>query len=118
MLLVAPTIALVRLDGFGEPVWVAAIVVGVSFIAFVVQWIDKRQAEASGRRVPENFLHLMELAGGWPGAFLAQRLFRHKTVKVSYQAIFWLIVVANEYAAIDYLLGWKGVTVLRNALGL
>ncbi len=117
-LLVAPTIALVRLDGFGEPVVVVAVVSAISLVAFVAVWIDKRRAEADAWRVPENVLHLLELLGGWPGAFLAQRLFRHKTAKLSYRLIFWLIVAAYEYAAIDYLLSWKGATSLRNALGL
>jgi len=117
-LLVAPVIALVRLEGFGEPILVAAVASAISLVAFIAQWIDKRQAEAGAWRVPENALHLLELLGGWPGAFLAQRLFRHKTVKLSYRLVFWLIVAANEYAAIDYLLGWKGATGLRNALGL
>lgn len=117
-MLVAPAIALVRLEGFGEPTLVAAVAAAISLVAFVAQWFDKRQAEVGAGRVPESMLHLLALLGGWPGAFLAQRLFRHKTAKISYRFVFWLIVAANEYVAIDYLLGWKGATCLRNALGL
>jgi len=84
-----------------------AIAFGLSGAAFAGHWIDKRKAESGEWRTPENTLHLFELLGGWPGAFLAQRLFRHKTEKVSYQVVFWLIVLAYEYAAIDFLLGWK-----------
>jgi hypothetical protein len=40
-------------------------------------------------RTPEKVLHASELLGGWPGALLAQQLFRHKTRKVSYQLVFW-----------------------------
>jgi uncharacterized membrane protein YsdA (DUF1294 family) len=37
----------------------------------------------------------MELVGGWPGALLAQQVFRHKTRKLSYQVVFWTIVVLH-----------------------
>ena len=40
-------------------------------------------------------LHGLEAAGGWPGALVAQRVFRHKTRKRSFQIIFWLIVLAH-----------------------
>lgn len=118
LLLVAPVIALVRLDLFGEPRLVMATGFGVSLGAFIAQWIDKRRAESKHWRVPENALHLLELLGGWPGAFLAQRLFRHKTAKLSYQVVFWLIVVAYEYVAVDALLGWKIAIQLRPLIGL
>jgi len=41
-------------------------------------------------------LHLLELLGGWPGAFLAQRRLRHKCSKRRYQFVFWLIVLAYQ----------------------
>ncbi|MFO0873032.1 MAG: DUF1294 domain-containing protein [Phycisphaerales bacterium] len=65
----------------------------VSPIAFVLMWLDKRAATRGRARIPEATLHLAELAGGWPGSLLAQRLFRHKTVKPSYRLVFWSIVV-------------------------
>jgi uncharacterized membrane protein YsdA (DUF1294 family) len=106
-LLVAPTIALVRLEIRGGLLWVVMTLAGLSLVAFVMQWVDKRRAEAERWRVPESGLHFLELLGGWPGAFLAQRLFRHKTAKLSYQLFFWLIVAVHEYLAVDFLLGWK-----------
>ena len=117
-LLVAPVIALVRLDVLHDLILVVAIVFGVSTLAFLAQWIDKRRAEAERWRMPENILHLLELLGGWPGAFLAQRIFRHKTAKISYQLIFWLIVLAYEYAAVDFLLAWKITHQIRQWVGL
>ena len=118
LLLVAPSIALVRQDAFGEPLLVMASGFGISLVAFIAQWIDKRRAEAEHWRVPEKVLHLLELLGGWPGAFLAQRIFRHKTAKLSYQFVFWLIVVAYEYAAVDSLLAWKITAHVRRLIGL
>ena len=50
-----------------------------SAITIVAYWVDKRRAERAAWRVPERTLHLLELAGGWPGAYVASRLFRHKT---------------------------------------
>lgn len=117
-LLVAPVLAVVRLDVFGHPLWVLVIAGANSLCAFGFQWFDKRRAEQERWRVPENFLHLLELLGGWPGSFVAQRLFRHKTVKFSYQFVFWLIVVAYELVSVDFLLGWRMVQQVRQLVGL
>ena len=67
----------------------------VSLLAFLLYWSDKRKARADTWRTPENVLHAVELAGGWPGALLAQQLFRHKTRKLSYQLMFWIIVLMH-----------------------
>jgi uncharacterized membrane protein YsdA (DUF1294 family) len=67
----------------------------VSVVAFLVYGFDKRRARKGGRRVPERTLHLVELCGGWPGAFAAQRVFRHKTRKRSFQLLFWAIVLLH-----------------------
>ncbi|VVO55004.1 DUF1294 domain-containing protein [Pseudomonas fluorescens] len=75
----------------------------VSVLAFFLYWSDKRKARADSWRTPENVLHAVELAGGWPGALLAQQLFRHKTRKVSYQLLFWLIVLLHEVFWMDQL---------------
>jgi len=75
----------------------------VSGVAFVLYWRDKRKAQTARWRTPENVLHALELAGGWPGALLAQQLFRHKTRKVSFQVVFWLIVLAHQVFWIDQL---------------
>ena len=73
----------------------------VSLVTFVMYWIDKRAAIRGAQRTPENTLHLLELLCGWPGAVLAQHIFRHKTRKGRYQFIFWLAVLINMGA-----LGW------------
>jgi uncharacterized membrane protein YsdA (DUF1294 family) len=69
--------------------------------------VDKRREEEREWRVPEARLHLLEILGGWPGAFLAQRRLRHKCSKGSYQVVFWLIVLAYQFAAFDSLNNWQ-----------
>ncbi|MGO2508857.1 MAG: DUF1294 domain-containing protein [Vibrio hibernica] len=67
----------------------------MSFVTFVIYWKDKRAAKKDQWRTPEKTLQLLALAGGWPGALIAQKLLRHKTRKFSFQVIFWLMVVLN-----------------------
>ena len=107
LLLALPTFALSRLAA--AVVWriLGGAALAVSLFTFLAYRTDKRRAEAGKWRIPESTLHMAELAGGWPGAFLAQRLFRHKITKVSYQVIFWIIVLLHQMAALDSLLGWR-----------
>jgi hypothetical protein len=70
----------------------------LSVLAIVLYGLDKRAALKGQRRVPERTLHLIGLAGGWPGALLARHLFRHKTAKPAFVTIFWLTVLVNVTA--------------------
>lgn len=63
-----------------------------SLAAFLLYARDKSSAIRGQWRVPESTLHLAEALGGWPGAYIAQQTMRHKTVKISYQAVYWIIV--------------------------
>lgn len=63
-----------------------------SLAAFLLYARDKFSAIRGAWRIPESSLHLVEAIGGWPGAYVAQQTMRHKTVKQSYQIVFWLIV--------------------------
>ncbi|KFE56963.1 DUF1294 domain-containing protein [Pseudomonas syringae] len=86
-------------------VWLPlAIYLVMSVLAVFLYWRDKRQARADGWRTPEKVLHAVELLGGWPGALIAQQLFRHKTRKVSFQLVFWLIVLLHQAYWVDRLL--------------
>lgn len=58
-----------------------SLVVISSFVAFFCYGWDKRQARLDRWRIPEQRLHLMSMIGGWPGAILGQKYFRHKTQK-------------------------------------
>lgn len=61
-------------------------------------WRDKRSAARLGQRTPELLLHGLEITGGWPGAWLAQRLFRHKSSKQRYLWTFLLMITINLFA--------------------
>lgn len=72
-----------------------SLVAVTSCASFIAYWLDKRRAVGGGRRMPERTLHLLAFLGGWPGALLAQRQFRHKTKKVSFRIMFWVVVVLH-----------------------
>ena len=67
----------------------------MSVVAFALYWRDKRRAQRGLWRVPEATLHIVELLGGWPGAWLAQRALRHKSSKRDYQLVFRTIVAIH-----------------------
>jgi uncharacterized membrane protein YsdA (DUF1294 family)/cold shock CspA family protein len=79
------------------PLWVPFYYLGVSAITFGCYAIDKSAARLKRRRVAETSLIVLGMLGGWPGAILAQQLLRHKTVKRTFQAVFWLSVLLNVF---------------------
>ena len=80
------------------------LVLVMSFATFLAYGSDKGQAATGRRRIPERTLHLLAFLGGWPGAFLGQRQFRHKTQKVSFRIVFWITVILHigVVAAVAY----------------
>lgn len=69
-----------------------------SAIAFATYGFDKRAARRGESRVPESRLHLMELAGGWPGALIAMQVFRHKRRKTRFLAVTLAIALLHVAA--------------------
>jgi uncharacterized membrane protein YsdA (DUF1294 family) len=117
LFLVTPVYALTRLAVWVD--WRLLIVVppAISFLTFLAYRADKRRAELNEWRISERTLHLLELLGGWPGAFVAQRYFRHKTAKDSYQFVFWSIVIFHQLLALDSRTSWRYTkTLLANIL--
>ena len=98
------------------PVSVVAAYGGVSLVLFVMYWIDKRAAKRGAQRTAENTLHLFELCCGWPGALMAQQIFRHKTRKGRFQFVFWLAVLVNV-GALSWLLVAPEAMSWRQQLG-
>ncbi|MDP2138661.1 MAG: DUF1294 domain-containing protein [Candidatus Didemnitutus sp.] len=105
-LLVAPGMALHQLTESIDYRWPLIGAVAISLFTFMAYAADKARAKSAEWRVPELTLHGLELIGGWPGAYLAQWVFRHKSSKFSYQLVFWLIVGLHQLVTIDYVLGW------------
>ncbi len=98
------------------PPWVPALYAGASGVAYWLYARDKSAARKGHWRTPENTLHVVALAGGWPGALAAQQRLRHKNRKKTFRLFFWMTVVANLG-----LLGWLttpgGPVALRAFLG-
>ncbi|MCF7675644.1 MAG: DUF1294 domain-containing protein [Akkermansiaceae bacterium] len=104
-LLVLPGLAILMLPFPLCVLWaLPGSIVAISALTFRMYAHDKQQALAGGWRVAEKSLHLAELFGGWPGAFLAQRQQRHKCSKVSYLIVFWGIVAIHQIVAVDVLM--------------
>ena len=77
------------------PLAVPAIYLTASVVAGIVYGTDKSAAQRGGWRTPERTLHVLALMGGWPGAVVAQRVFRHKSRKRSFRFAFWATVALN-----------------------
>ena len=73
---------------------VLVVYLAVSVVTLLAYGVDKALA-GGRRRIPENALHLLALAGGWPGAMLAMTVFRHKRRQASFVVIVWLIAIAH-----------------------
>jgi uncharacterized membrane protein YsdA (DUF1294 family) len=86
----------------------------INTLTFALYYHDKARSRIAGWRVSETRLHVCELAGGWPAAFVAQRYFQHKVRKRGYQVGFWGIVVVSEVAWVDW---WSGGVVRGWVLG-
>ena len=80
------------------PVTLLAVSGALSVVTFLVYGQDKSAAKQDRWRTSESTLHVLALSGGWPGALIAQRFFRHKTKKQPFRAIFWFTVIANGVA--------------------
>jgi len=71
----------------------------LSLLTMILYGRDKANAATRKWRVPESYLHILELMGGWPGSLIAQNDFRHKTRASSYLWILRGIIAIH-------LMGW------------
>ncbi len=85
---------------WGVPRILWIVYAGLSVLTFMAYWQDKWAAQKGQWRTPEKTLQTMALAGGWPGALLAQQWLRHKSSKTSFQLQFWLMVLINVAAVL------------------
>ena len=75
---------------------------GMSLICGLFYAHDKSAAQTNEWRTSEGTLLMLGLVGGWPGAIVAQQMFRHKTSKVSFRVAFWLTVMVNVGAFLAF----------------
>jgi uncharacterized membrane protein YsdA (DUF1294 family) len=106
-LLLLPALAATRLPTIFDLRFVSGYAILISAVTYFLYGRDKGRALAGGWRTRESTLHLVELLGGWPGAFFAQRVLRHKISKLSYQLKFWMIVALHQFAAFDFIHSWQ-----------
>ena len=67
----------------------------LSLVTFGAYAWDKSSARIGAWRTAEGTLHLLGLAGGWPGALIAQQTLRHKSRKFSFVSVLWATVLIN-----------------------
>jgi uncharacterized membrane protein YsdA (DUF1294 family)/cold shock CspA family protein len=96
--------------------WVLGIYLLVSSCTLIVYILDKMAASQNNRRTSEKTLHLLALIGGWPGAIIGQKLFRHKSKKLSFQVIFWASIILN-CATLAWLLSIDGFAFTEGVIG-
>lgn len=96
--------------------WVLGLYLMASSWTLIAYRLDKMAAKRSHRRTPEKTLHLLALIGGWPGAIIGQKLFRHKSKKLSFQVTFWATIILN-CAALAWLLSMDGLGFIESMLG-
>jgi len=119
--IVTPALALVFFafllgtSAAGKLPWaVPAWYVALSALTYFAYRNDKGAARRGAWRTTEQTLHALSLAGGWPGALVAQRWVRHKSKKTSFLVPFFVTAALNLGA-----LAWlsqSGWALLRGAI--
>ena len=61
------------------------IFITVNIISFIMMAIDKKKAKKRLARISENSFLVLSALSGFVGIFIAGSLFRHKTIKRSFQ---------------------------------
>jgi uncharacterized membrane protein YsdA (DUF1294 family) len=101
--------ALVGLAARGMlPTFVPVFYGAASIAAAIIYRLDKSAAARNVWRTSETMLHVIALIGGWPGALVAQQVFRHKSRKLSFRLAFWTTVALNcgALAFLAWTAGW------------
>ena len=64
----------------------------INIITFFYYGYDKMRSQLRERRISEKTLWILALIGGSAGALLGMHFFRHKTKKLSFQAVIAIIL--------------------------
>lgn len=97
------------------PAIILVFYLALSLITFGAYALDKSAAQKGAWRTQESTLHFLSLAGGWPGALIAQQKLRHKSKKESFRFVFWVTVALN-LSGFFWLFSAKGSETLNSLL--
>ena len=75
-------------------------IISINLVTIFAYFVDKKAAIKHRQRIRELDLHTLELFGGWLGAYIAQRLFNHKTKKKEYQFAFKMMGLGEIFLLI------------------
>lgn len=95
-------VAGVVLGRLNWPVLPAALLLNLA--TFYAYWQDKFAARKGQWRTAEDTLHLFGLLGGWPGAWLAHQILRHKSAKRAFRNVYWATAGVNVLALAAWVL--------------
>ena len=84
------------------PLWLVAAALGANLFSFLAYAIGTQAASVKRRHMPETFLHLLSLLGGWPAAGLAQAIVRYRSRNPSFATLYWCTVTLH----LAVLMGW------------
>jgi len=99
------------------PIFIFALYMVASLLSFIMYAVDKSAAQKGARRTQESTLHLLSIAGGWPGALVAQQKLHHKSRKQSFRLVYWLTILLN-CAAFVWLFTPTGATALQSLIDI
>lgn len=85
------------------PIMTLAAMPILNLLTFFVYWNDKHAAQTGRWRTKEDTLHLLGVLGGWPGAWFAHQILRHKSRKVGFRAAYWATVLIHCVALVGWL---------------
>lgn len=77
--------------------WIISYLLSVNIITMFLYGYDKYAALHKKLRTPEFVLHFFAFIGGTPMAWISQRLFKHKTIKKSFQIAFWCVFLIQIF---------------------
>lgn len=73
--------------------WLLSILLLINVVTFCAFGVDKFMAVANHWRISEKMLWFLSLIGGSAGALLAMHTFRHKTKKIEFQLMMFVILL-------------------------
>ena len=87
------------------PGWVPPSLLLLNIATFWSYWLDKHAAKTQQWRTRESQLHLLALLGGWPAAWWAQEVLRHKSIKPAFRQAYVGTVVVHCAVLATWLAG-------------